>query len=107
MEEQLNHLKFLIKKKPFVDKWRKKTLRFLLTVIGPKLSNELDYYLIEDYYQVIRQLNEPFQPCMNHYDKYSKMFVFLVITNVRAINIIRKVLGTVSAYDRNKQPLKN
>jgi hypothetical protein len=99
--EILLRLQFLLKKKKFIDKWRNKSLRFLLTEIGPKLSNTLDYYLIEDYYQVIKQLNEPFQPCMNYYEKYNNMFVSLIITQVRTIRIIRKVLNKVSAYDRN------
>lgn len=105
-QNNLERLKFLIKKKSFVDKWRNKALQYILHDVGPKLSNELDYYLIEDYYQVIRQLNEPFQPCMNHFDKYNEMFVLLTITHVRVINIIRKVLGTVSAYNRNKMDIQ-
>lgn len=85
------NLKFLISKKPFINKWRKKALTYLLNEIAPKLSNELNYYLIQDFNKIINSLNKPFQPCANSFKKYEEMYYGLLITEIEVFCFIRSV----------------
>src|SRR5574343_736547 len=91
--EQLEHLKFLIRKKPLIDKWKNKALKYLLVNIAPIISKNLDYYLLEEFHTVIKELNKPYKPCVNHYEKYKNMFVSLIITEVKVFSLIREVLN--------------
>ena len=92
-EEKIKYLKFLLKKKPFVQRWQKKALTYLLSVVAPKLASTKDYYDIENFHQIIKHLNEPFQPCANWIDNYDDFFVKFIIIQVRTFNLIRKTLA--------------
>lgn len=88
-------LPFLISKERFVNRWKAKALKYLLAEVAPRLASKQDYYQIEQFHQVIRRLNEPFQPCGNQYTLARDQYVVGVpITCMKVTGLIRRVMRT-------------
>jgi len=99
--KDLESLKFYLKKEPMINKWRRKALKFMLTSIAPKID-EYDYYNIKEFVNVVSRLNEPFQPCANHFKKCNDEYIGTIFTQVKTLHLIRKITNTKSAKEKNK-----
>jgi hypothetical protein len=70
--------------------------------IDAYLKIALHDYNIKEFVNVVSRLNEPFQPCANHFKKCNDEYIGTIFTQVKTLHLIRKITNTKSAKEKNK-----